>query len=348
MRHLISCISKGALLKSHRMQEQAFDHKVRALRQSMREHLLSSRVIQKIQIIVACLVICGLLSDGAQYAQAQSTFGSIRGIAADSSGGVLPDAEITLHSEDENTDRVAKTDAVGNYLIENVLAGRYSIRAKRDGFADTAVSGIVLAARQDLRVNITMAVAEQTTTVEVTSAANQINTEDAVLGDSKGTAQIGELPLNFRASTTSPLAALTISANVQTDNQGNIEVGGATASMTGYSVDGISTVNVFTSAAGTNPYPSAEGIAELKVSAFNNNAEFAQVGDVTFTTKGGTSQFHGTLFEYLQNNALDANVYSFAEKAPKQFNTFGGSIGGPVLIPHLYNGQNKTFFLFRL
>jgi hypothetical protein len=93
--------------------------------------------------------------------------------------------------------------------------------------------------------------------------------------------------------------------------------------MVGYSVDGISTSNVFSAIAGANPYPSSEGIAELKVAAFNNNAEFSQVGDVTFTTKGGTNTFHGSLFEYLQNDALDAHV-QLAEKAPKRFNTFGG------------------------
>ena len=323
-----------------------FERKVRTLRESIREHALSPRTMQTLHSLGILVAVCGLLSMGAANIQAQSTFGSIRGTAQDSSGGVLPDAEVTLHSDDQNTDRVVKTDGAGDYLIENVLAGKYTINARRDGFADTTISGIALAARQDLRISLTLTVAVQATTVEVTSAANQINTEDAVLGDSKGTSQIGELPLNFRASTTSPLAALTTSANVQTDNQGNVAVGGATASMTGYSVDGISTVNVFTSAAGTNPYPSAEGIAELKVSAFNNNAEFAQVGDVTFTTKGGTNTFHGTLFEYLQNNALDANVYSFQQKAPKQFNTFGGSIGGPVLIPHVHNGHNRTFFFF--
>jgi hypothetical protein len=321
---------------------QRFDHKVRAIR----EHYRSIRAIRMAQFLGTFVLACGVLVMGTVHVGAQSTFGSIRGTAQDSSGGVLPDTEVRLHSEDQNTDRVVKTDGVGNYSIENVLAGKYSIRAKRDGFADTTISGITLAARQDLRLILTMAIAEQATTVEVTSAANQINTEDAVLGDSKGTSQIGELPLNFRASTTSPLASLTTSSNVQTDNQGNVAVGGATANMVGYSVDGISTVNVFTSAAGTNPYPSAEGIAELKVSAFNNNAEFAQVGDVTFTTKGGTNKFHGTLFEYFQNDALDANVYSFAEKAPKQFNTFGGSVGGPVSVPHLYNGHNKTFFFF--
>src|ERR1019366_6166511 len=118
----------------------------------------------------------------------------------------------------------------------------------------------------------------------------------------------------------SPLAALAASPNVQQDSQGNIALNGATANMTGVSVDGISTVNIWTSAAGSNPYPSAEGIAELKVTSFNNSAQFSQVGDVTFTTKGGTNSFHGSMFEYLQNDALDANVLNFTRKAPKRFN----------------------------
>ncbi|WP_433965893.1 carboxypeptidase regulatory-like domain-containing protein [Tunturiibacter gelidiferens] len=275
---------------------------------------------------------------------AQSTFGSIRGTVEDSSGAAIPDTQITLHSIDENTDRTVTSDATGSYGFENVLANRYSIRARHDGFAETVVGGITLAARQDLRYTVQMKISEQATTVEVTSSANQINTENGVIGDSKGTGDIGQLPLNFRASTTSPLAALATSSNVQQDSQGNIAIGGATSNMIGFSVDGISTTNVFNSAAGANPYPSPEGIAELKVTAFNNNAEFAQVGDVTFTTRGGTNNFHGSLFEYLQNDALDARVLNFAEKAPKHFNTFGGSIGGPVVIPHLYNGHDKTFF----
>ncbi|WP_260737652.1 carboxypeptidase-like regulatory domain-containing protein [Tunturiibacter lichenicola] len=251
-----------------------------------------------------------------------------------------------MHNINENTDRIVQTDAGGNYELDNVLAGKYSVRAKHDGFADSIVGGITLAARQDLRYDFKMTIASQASTVEVTSSANQINTENGVIGDSKDTSDIGQLPLNFRASTTSPLSSLETSPNVQTDSQGNIAIGGATSNMVGFSVDGISTTNVFNSAAGTNPYPSPEGIAELKVTAFNNNAEFSQVGDVTFTTKGGTNQYHGTLFEYLQNDALDARVFNFSEKAPKQFNTFGGSIGGPVVIPHLYNGHDKTFFFF--
>ena len=293
-----------------------------------------------------------LMASVATSLWSQSTFGSIRGTVQDDSGAVIPGAEVTLHSVDENTDRIVQADSVGNYLLENVKAGHYSLRARHDGFANAVIEGIELAARQDLRFALSMNIAQQSTTVEVSSAAAEVNTENATIGDSENTAQIGQLPLNFRAASTTPLAALALSPDVQQDSSGNFAIGGATSNMIGFSVDGISSVNVFQSgvalavnAAGSNPYPSSEGIAELKVTAFNNNAEFSQVGDVTLTTKGGTDSFHGSLFEYLQNDALNARVYGFTEKAPERFNTFGGSIGGPISVPHLYNGH-KAFFFF--
>jgi len=304
---------------------------------------------QGIKIVAALVAV--LVCSGQCFAQ--STFGSIQGVVQDSSDAAIPDAQVTLHNVDENTDRSVRADATGGYTFQNVKAGKYSIQAKHDGFADTVLNNVVVAARQDLRFALTMAVAAQQTTVEVTSSAAEINTDNAIVGDSKNSADISQLPLNFRASTTSPLAALATSANVQQDSSGNFAIGGATSNQIGFSVDGISSVNVFQSgvglsvnAPGSNPYPSSEGIAELKVTAFNNNAEFSQVGDVTFTTRAGTNQFHGSLFEYLQNDALNAKVYNFSTKSPERFNTFGGSLGGPVIVPHLYNGLNKTFFFF--
>jgi hypothetical protein len=326
----------------------SLEHQIAASFQNSRELSLShrSQTFRSRYLSGALAALFALFCVSGLRLEAQSTFGSIRGTVQDSTSAAIPDTQITLHSIDENTDRTVTSDATGSYAFENVLANKYSIRAQHDGFAETVVDGITLAARQDLRYALEMKISEQATTVEVTSSATQINTENGVIGDSKGTGDIGQLPLNFRASTTSPLAALATSSNVQQDSQGNIAIGGATSNMVGFSVDGISTTNVFNSAAGANPYPSSEGIAELKVTAFNNNAEFSQVGDVTFTTKGGTNNFHGSLFEYLQNDALDARVFNFATKAPKQFNTFGGSIGGPLSIPHLYNGHDKTFFFF--
>jgi hypothetical protein len=274
----------------------------------------------------------------------QSTFGSIRGIAQDTTGAAVSGTKLVLHSNDENIDKTAEADASGSFAFENVKAGHYTLRAAHDGFAETLINGISLEARQDLRLSAILDIAAQTTTVEVTSDAAQINTENATLADSKDNLQMTQLPLNNRATTTSPLGSLALSSNVQTDSSGNIALGGASASMVNFSVDGISTANVRQNGALQDAYPSQEGLAAVKVTAFNNSAEFSQVGDVTFTTKSGTNQYHGSVFEYLQNQALDANPYGFSGKAPKKFDTFGASVGGPVIIPHLYNGRDKTFF----
>jgi hypothetical protein len=277
---------------------------------------------------------------------AQSTFGSIRGVVQDRTGAVVPGASITLHSNDENTDRTVEADASGAFLLENVKPGSFSLRGQHNGFADTNLEGIVLNPRQDLRLTVQLDVAQMSTTVEVSSGADQINTENATLGDLKTNEQITQLPLNNRATTTSPLGALAASSNVQQDSSGNIALGGSSSSMVSFSVDGISTANVRQNGPLQDAYPSQEGISSVTVSASNNNAEFAQAGDVTFTTKSGTNAYHGSLFEYMQNDALDAIPYGFAAKNPKHFNTFGGSLGGPVSIPHFYNGKDRTFFFF--
>jgi len=276
----------------------------------------------------------------------QSTFGSIVGVVHDPSEAPVAGASVEIRSLEDNSTHSMTSDQNGAFEFINLKPGNYAVLIQVPGFADFKVPSAQLVARQALRIDAELSLQSQSQTVEVTDTVATINTENAVIGDAKGPSEITQLPLNFRAATTSPLAAMSTSANVEQDSQGNIAVGGATANMVGYSVDGISTTNIFLSTAGTNPYPSSEGIAELQVTAFNNNAEFSQVGDVTFTTKPGTNTFHGSLFEYLQNDAFDAKVLNFSVKSPKHFNTFGGSLGGPVLMPKLYNGRNKTFFFF--
>jgi len=275
---------------------------------------------------------------------AQSTFGDIRGTTRDPSGLALPQTLVTLHNLDENTIRSAVSDDNASFLFENLKPGNYTLVGSKEGFANSPTTAVELVARQSVRVDLTLSLVQVQQTVSVEAAAQQINTENATVGDTRGTNQLIEMPLNFRAQTTSPLAALALSPSIITDSNGNIEVGGATYSMTGYSVDGISTANVAANGSLQNAYPSSEGLSELKVTAFNNSAEFSQVADITFITKSGTNQLHGSLFEYLQNDALDATILNFSSKAPKRFNTFGGSLGGPVAIPHLYNGHDKTFF----
>ena len=277
-------------------------------------------------------------------ARAQSTFGSIVGVVHDSTEAVVPNASVQIKSLDDNSAHNATSDENGSFEFMNLKPGRYALSAQAAGFAEFRVQSAELTARQTLRIDVTLGLQKQSETVEVSDTVAVINTENAVISDSKDNRQITELPLNSRASTTSPLGALALSPNVQQDSSGNIALAGASSSMVNFSVDGVSTTNVRQNGALQDAYPSQEGISEVKVTSFNNSAEFSQVGDVTFTTRSGTSKLHGSLFEYMQNDALDAAPYGFSTKAPKHFNTFGGSLGGPVKIPHLYNGTDRTFF----
>ena len=292
---------------------------------------------------VAWLFACAMFL-AAAASNAQSTFGSIRGTVQDDSGAVIPGAMVTVHSLDENFDRQVMTNDAGDFVVENLKAGRYQLTVHHEGLSDAVVGSATLEARQDLRIPITLKIATTSTVVEVNDSAVQIDTENGTLSDSIDNQQITDLPLNNRATTTSPLGALALSPDVQQDSSGNIALGGASSAMVNFSVDGISTANVRQNGALQDAYPSQEGISAVKVTSFNNSAEFSQVGDVTFTTKSGTSRYHGSLFEYLQNDALDADPYGFNGKAPKHFNTFGGSLGGPLSIPHLYDGKDRTFF----
>ena len=306
--------------------------------------LLSIRFHKTTHVLHTFLFLVAILPLAASSLHAQSIFGSIRGTVQDASGAVIPGAAVTVHSLDESFERQVMTSDSGDFVIENLKAGHYKLTVHHDGFADAIVGSATLEARQDLRIPITLAIAAEATVIQVNGAPDQINTENGTLSDSRDNQQITQLPLNNRATTTSPLGALALSPNVQQDSSGNIALNGASSSMVNFSVDGISTANVRQNGALQDAYPSQEGISAMKVTSFNNSAEFSQVGDVTFTTKSGTNQYHGSLFEYLQNDALDASPYGFNGKAPKHFNTFGGSIGGPLSIPHLYNGKDKTFF----
>src|SRR5215469_2162335 len=119
--------------------------------------------------IYAWIVMCSISLGTAVTATAQSTFGSIRGVVQDESGGVLPDAVIIVHSVDENTNRTVTADSEGNFVAENMKAGSYTVGAHHDGFADTVVNGVKLEARQDVRLTVVLKPATQATIVDVTA-----------------------------------------------------------------------------------------------------------------------------------------------------------------------------------
>lgn len=274
----------------------------------------------------------------------QSTFGAIVGVVTDSSNSAVPNAVIEVTNVGENTTRSVLSNMQGAYEALNLKPGSYKIVAKKPGFSTVEVSGVVLDARQERRADISLTVAPVSQTVQVTATAAAVNTENGTISDTKGFQEVTELPVNYRGATTSPLSALVTVPSVQQDSNGGLSISGGYPAMIDFTLDGISTINVRNNGANQNMYPSSELLGEFRVSSVNNNAEFAEVGDVTVTTKSGTNDFHGSLFEYFQNAALDATTYGATEKQAKVWNTFGGSLGGPVMLPKIYKGRNKTFF----
>jgi hypothetical protein len=292
---------------------------------------------------VSTLLVAILLL--ASCAWGQSTFGGIVGAVKDPGQGEVAGAQLTLTSLEDGSQRSANTDGNGGFEFINLKPGRYELLVHEEGFSDYKVSGIQLDARQTFRLDIALKLATSTQTVEVNGESGPvINTENGTIGDTKNFQQITSLPVNYRGATTSPLAMLATVPGAQQDANGNVSVGGGLPSQVQYSVDGSSTVNIRQNGALGNMNPSSELISEFKVTQFNNNAEFAQLGDVTISTKSGGDQYHGSVFEYLQNDAFDAEVWNSGNKPHKAFNTFGGSFGGPLKLPKLTQGKAKTFF----
>ncbi len=276
--------------------------------------------------------------------RAQSTVGSIVGTVQDASRAAIPAVAVKIRNLNDNTTRATVTDASGEYQLLNLRPGSYEIVGTKENFNNATIASVTLDARQQLRADLKLEVSGVTQELNVEASAAAINTENAIIGDTKNFKQVVQLPMNYRGGNDSPLAALVAVPGVQQDDSGNVSIGGGTSAQIQYSVDGTSTVNVRQNGSLGNMNPSSELISEMRVTQFNNNAEFSQLADVTIITKSGTNNFHGSAFEYLQNSALDATTYGFDSKAHKAYNTFGGSFSGPVQIPHLYRGKDKTFF----
>ena len=275
----------------------------------------------------------------------QSTFGGIVGVVKDPGQSEITAAQVTLTSLEDGSQRSATTDGNGSFEFVNLKAGRYALLIHVDGFADYKAFSLQLDARQSLRLDIALKLATSTQTIEVSGESGPvINTENGTIGDTKDFQQLTNLPVNYRGATTSPLAMLATVPGAQQDANGNVSVGGGLPSQVQYSVDGSSTVNIRQNGALGNMNPSSELISEFKVTQFNNNAEFAQLGDVTISTKSGGDHFHGSAFEYLQNDAFDAEVWNSGNKPHKAYHTFGASLGGPLQLPKLSHGTAKTFF----
>jgi hypothetical protein len=288
---------------------------------------------------------CLLLSFSTTSSRAQSTQGTILGTVKDTTGSVIPRAEIKITNQDEGATLAYSSDESGNFLIPDLKPGRYRIEVQKDGFKAEVHNDVQLLARQEVREEFVLTVGTRAEVVEVNDVATAINSETPAITASFDSRDVLELPANYRADgSTSPLKLVATLPGVQPDSNGKYSVQGGLPFMSETSVDGITTQNAGSNNPLSDAWPSAETITELRVDGVGNNAEFGQPGAITSVTTSGTNDYHGGLFWYHQNRAFDATAYGETEKPQKVGNDFGVTGGGPVWIPHLYNGHNRTFF----
>lgn len=283
--------------------------------------------------------------------RAQATQGSIAGSVKDAAGAVVPGATVTLTSTDEGAVRTAKSNGVGDYRFLDVKAGHYLVAVSAPGFEKWSASGVTLSVRQELRVDVALAVGTVQQVVQVTGDnISAIETDTPTISGTFTTDDADNLPVNTRASFSGTSAAGIFSAlpGAQADGDSSgVSLQGALPFQVDVTVDG---VTVKSATGGTyigDAFPSTESISEIRADGVLANAEYGNPGQIVVTTKGGSNTLHGSGFWYYQNSAFDAIAYTFPITKTKPSvtgNTFGGSVGGPVVFPHLYNGHNKTFF----
>ncbi len=313
----------------------------------------------------ALLLILGLLCVAFRVAPAQ-TVGEITGEVKDSSGASAPNVAVTATNAETNVARSTVTNSVGVYSFPGLTPGIYQVKASASGFQTVVKSNIELQVQQTARVDFTLEVGSATQTIEVSSTAALLSTEDATVGTVIEERRIVDLPLNGRNF----FSLVALSPNVTygftpaqqasgrlggTRSTLTMSLSGARATWSNYTLDGITNTDV-----DFNTYivlPSVDALQEFKVQSGIYPAEFGrEAGQVNVSTKPGTNSYHGAAFEFLRNNALDARNYDFLssrrsatnpspKSTPYRQNQYGFTLGGPVRIPKLVNGKNRLFFM---
>jgi hypothetical protein len=292
------------------------------------------------------VVVAALGFVASTVAFAQSTYGTINGTVTDPSSAAVHGAKVDATNQQTQVTHSLLTNAEGGYRFVNLDPGVYTVAASAPGFSRTERKDVNLQAREEIPVNLQLAVASAAAmTIEV--VGTPVIAEELTQSDSKSGEAISDLPLNFRAtSSPSPIVVGCIAAGVTCDSGGNLTIAGQLPTATSFSLDGISTQLPRYGGPTHDLFPSVEGIAEFRVNTAANSAEFSQASDITVISRSGSNQFHGGGFWYFQRQDLNSADPISGIVPTGDADTFGGSLGGPVLLPSVYNGTNKTFFFF--
>lgn len=311
---------------------------------------------KRIPMAAILSLLCSLMSFAA-FAQTAGT-SRVTGVVQDQAGAIVPGARVTLTNEGTNISYTTTTTSAGVYVFDGIQLGVYTVTIEREGFKKFVSKGNVLTVGQPLTVNADLAVGQSEEVLEVTASYERVQTSTSGnFGATVDNKTLTDLPLGLESGTggRNPLifARLQPGVVVGANTGGGSHVNGARDRAFNYTLDGI---DINESSAGgsefaplrTNP----DSIQEFRVITSNATAEHGRNSgaQVLLVTKSGTNQLHGNLFYFHRNAALAANEFGanlngLAKPALRQ-HQFGGDVGGPVRIPGVYNGKDRTFFFF--
>ncbi|MGH9407156.1 MAG: carboxypeptidase-like regulatory domain-containing protein [Terriglobia bacterium] len=287
----------------------------------------------------ACLLMA------ARQLRADNVYGSIRGTVTDQSGAVIPGAEITVKNTATGTTRTTLSSSGGSFEVVNLLApGVYNVSAEKSGFEVYVSANIHLNVNQVFVVNAVLQVGQTTQEITVQANTAQIDTTTIERGTTITGSQIVNLPLNGRNWTS--LQQLQPGVEASSDRFGTYSTNGAETQQNSYLINGTDSMDIPLNEPGIIPSPDA--IGEFRMITSSINPEYGRNSGAILNAviKPGTNRLHGDGFEFYRDTSLDSRNFFQKTVAPFHRNQFGGTIGGPIAIPHIYNGRNRTFFFF--
>lgn len=301
--------------------------------------------------VVTCLAFTVFSVQGAH---AQANFGSINGTVTDSTGAALPGAAVVVTNDATGAAKRLTTDADGFYSAQGLSAGAYTVKVSDANFQTVVFANVQLTPGQVIAQNATLKVSSVSTQVTVTANALQVNTQTSASGGTISAKQITNLMLNGRNFQTLAISIPGVSSVSAADSATgggllgttSLIVNGQSIENTTYTIDGVYNMNSG-NLSNINILPIVDGIAQFSVLKTNYSAKYglAGAGQVIVQTKQGGRSFHGSAWDYLRNDAFDANNYFSTSKQGLHQNIFGFTLGGPVMLPRIYDGRkHKTFF----
>ncbi|MDZ4800904.1 MAG: carboxypeptidase regulatory-like domain-containing protein [Bryobacteraceae bacterium] len=285
---------------------------------------------------------------------AGQTRSSITGVITDQTRAVIPGASVIVTAVETGVEYKTTTNIEGYYTVSSLQAFSYTVRAQFAGLAEAASAPFKLDSSATARVDLVLVAAGSKQVVEVSAAAPAINTESGMIGTTVSAREISDLPVQGRNALSLVTTVAGVGGEMATDEMtqsmrpmapgAGVSIGGGRLSSTAYTVDGSATTGVAYGRATVTL--STDTVQELKIITNNYSAQYGSVGSgvVSMVTKSGTDQLHGSAFWTQRNPALGARAFNSVSPPRARRNELGATLGGPVWIPKVYNGRNRTFF----